>query len=276
MSGSEDLLKSLPSWTHYYEKFEKSPPGCTDTNKCNTERDSYGLLNRGLGNEHVQAGNTLAYIYETYGGGQHRKPAECEALHFFFYWLGDKLPESAKNVAFQAMISTICSAINSPSEKQACGIPRDDQSVDKDLFLHRKIIFDFWYDHPTIQVLLENSGSEGLEKCEKYIQRVKAAHSAVAINCATETTRSYCTTFWKDHQEKINLALAQLQSKFDSAQQRIQRKAITASNQLNDAIHQANKASSLSSAFGTLAALELPALAYFLYKVKNYNYSSEI
>ncbi|ANQ11191.1 KIR-like protein [Plasmodium coatneyi] len=277
MSSPREIpAKSLPSWTNYYGKFENSKVGCAE--KCNEERDNYKLDNKGLGSQKVNVGNALAYIYKEYRetdkkSPENATPAECTARNFFYYWLGEKLPESVGSITFGAMIRTICEYINNASGRKACEIPSDDDPVDKDLFLNRKIIFDFWYDHPTIQELFENTGSEGVEKCDSYYQDVNAAYEAVDKNC-TKKNGNYCKKMWTEtHKQQIHDKLQDLQSKLDAAREGMQLAERTASTKLNEAESKANKASTLSSAFGTLAALEFPALAYFLYKVKYYHYT---
>ncbi|ANQ10689.1 KIR protein [Plasmodium coatneyi] len=269
--GREDPLRAPlmhSQSTDFYDKFENSQEkNCDDGNGCNDEIDQYNLATRGLNVHRLDISKALAYIYKEYRGkdknsSQGGTPAECRACHFFYYWIWDELFKSkATSHDFLGMISTICQRIReSWGSGGGCDIPCE--SPNKEAFNSQKILFDYWHDHFAVRALLEFSGSEGFKICKSYIEEFEEAKGKVDTHCKTDISDEYCTKFWVNNKMGIEQALEGVKGTLATAQAA----SSAASIQLSNVIHQANKASSLSSAFGTLAALELPAVLFLLYK----------
>ncbi|ANQ05765.1 KIR-like protein [Plasmodium coatneyi] len=265
--------QSFPSWTDYYGKFENGggiqEPDCTDEKDCGKEVTNYSLRNRDLQMYEGKIRAALHYLLETYRKKGPKNSLESTARHFFYYWLGEKRSNSRKgSTEFRGDIILLCNAINQPSEKGPFGIPCD--NPEKVIFDQRKRIFDYYYDYSTVQKKILEDGDASREKWSSYLEGITKACDAIKDYCKpeVENTRGddqYCKQFEAQYGAYCSAAkLPELEYKLKSAQQEKQSTQL----KLNSALHQANKASSLSSTFGTVAAIELPAVIFFLYKVK--------
>ncbi|ANQ10257.1 KIR-like protein [Plasmodium coatneyi] len=270
---------TFPSYKDYYDNFEKGEKStaikCDDQSDCGKEIKKYQLTQRNLTAHLHQTMVALDYIYKTYGSGQ-KKSLECTAREFFYYWLGDRISKgTGRSANFRTHIGLLCDSINSPSGIGLCKIPRD--NPDETTFQHRKIIFDYYNDYNYVKQELQKDDPNCKGKWSSYLDGICAACKAVKDDCAqrereTQSEKAYCEEFEKKYGAYCDAAtLPEMQSKLEYLQKNIaseQDATQSTRSQLNDALSKANTSSSLSSAFGTIALMELPLVIFYLYKYK--------
>ncbi|ANQ10913.1 KIR-like protein [Plasmodium coatneyi] len=261
--------RSFPSYKNFYEKFESSKETkCTDSDPCGREVETYGLNSRNLRRHEAKIKSALAYIYKEYR--TNKKSPESEARHFLYYWLGDKISKNAIEAKpnFHTAIRLICSAINSPPEKESCEIPCDNPT--EAIFPHRKKIFDYTYDYDTIEKDLQTDDSDCKGKWSSYLEEIDKACTAVRGDCTTKTNpgeKEYCEKFEATYGVYCKAAkLPKMQCELKSTQEKMEREGQSAASraeaELNEAVRSATTTSSLSSIIGTLGFTIAPFLLY--------------
>ncbi|ANQ06862.1 KIR protein [Plasmodium coatneyi] len=262
MSSETELFRDiLPSKTGFYDKFDvgikKCGDGCTD----NVSGTLNSITNEGRRDKIKNAWYYVNYMYKDRDNAKTTAPC-----YFLYFWIGNKLSELPAEANFKGILFTICSLIKdiygNPECKDICA------NIDEVTFKNRKILFDFWYDHPTVLTLLEHSGPKGITKCQSYLQDVSIAYEAVKVSCTNGGSYDYCKKFWNNHKSGIEEKLSKLKSELKSLQDSIAHEAQTAQSKLEDAVRSATTTSSITSIFGTLATIGTP---FLLYKVRIQN-----
>ncbi|ANQ06568.1 KIR-like protein [Plasmodium coatneyi] len=271
---------TFPSYKDFYGIFESVRENKEDCkNGCRENTEIPQRLNGKIKESSDKIKGAICTACKMYKGEGTGDPSKREAYHFLYYWLGDKLPKSGNDdTNFQTDIKAICEAINKfcgTGGSGQCGIPCDNISgID---FRSRKTIFDFSYNFTTIEENIKECKFSDNSDWSSYRANVYSACTVMSIYCTTERGKTKSAAYCKEletkyavpcktaelvelHCQKVHELETERRNATETAQYTL--------SQLNDALSKANKAFSLSSAFGTLALMELPALAFFLYKYK--------
>ncbi|ANQ06244.1 KIR-like protein [Plasmodium coatneyi] len=206
---------------------------------------------------------------------------------FFYYWLEDILPKGGKmeDVQFQSHINSICTLIKDAHEGNRCKLTCS-ENLNRENFKQRKTIHDYSYNYKTIEKDLLKIGPICQQRWSTHRKKVTSACKAVSEKCPDRESggASFDDPYCKDFKDKYNFYCGAAQAlesyctkkaDLEVAQQgkaQAQEQAQSTFTKLNEAESKASAASSLSSTFGTLAALEFPALAFFLYKYKPWSF----
>ncbi|ANQ06687.1 KIR-like protein [Plasmodium coatneyi] len=278
--SSDQHLSELPSWINFYNEFEKGTTEECGSGSTSGSVDKIGqkvniVLNTFRGGEFPIIKDYLngiikgvCYVDDMYK--ENKDPFNNKRCWFLYFWIGHKLYKHPIEAQIKSNLNAICTYIKQEYAKHGCNLICT-HNLEKEPFTNRKTLFEFLYDYTALRTLLWNIKSVDVDKCKKYLDGARAAYEAVKRNCTTPISDSYCTQFWNEHKDAIDKELTDLKNAQENIAQREQlaeRKAQSISSQLSNATDQANKASSLSSAFGTIAAIELPAILLLLYKYK--------
>ncbi|ANQ05774.1 KIR protein [Plasmodium coatneyi] len=116
--------------------------------------------------------------------------------NFLYYWIGDLL---FKNVTDPDIVpntlNSICKYIKSTylkeKDKVIC------ETIDKNKFNRRKLIFDYWQDYNAIKSLLQSSKSECEPKYRDYLNGIVNAYNTLNTNCTNPANKNnpYCEEF---------------------------------------------------------------------------------
>ncbi|ANQ05892.1 KIR-like protein [Plasmodium coatneyi] len=272
---------SLPSNNIYYDRFIKNARGsCTDyRGKLTTLETNLGTaLNEKNG--FSDKGKNIMDAYCKASKEKEEKSDDNTPCLFFYYWLGDTLYNGLTwKHHFQSNINSICKFINEAEWEIGCKITYKDE-IDYGIFKQRKEIHDYSFNFNTIEKELLKNGPICEPKWLSHRSDVLTACTAVSEKCPEGGSKTTDDPYCKEFKDKYNFYCGMVKTldsycrekskleQLTKEKQEADEATSTAQSELSNAIHQANKASSLSSAFGTLALMELPALAYFLYKVK--------
>ncbi|ANQ07753.1 KIR protein [Plasmodium coatneyi] len=268
------LEETLPSYQDYYNMFEENVDAYRD--QCNAQLSGLETLNGKMGEQPDKILDAACYVHREYEKGRF---FTREACYFLYFWIGQTLSKTFQDDNFKNNLSEICTKMMEINIFKTHGCKDICDKVDKDLFLKRKTLFDFWYDYGAIRTLLEHNAPLDVDKCGNYLQNVEAANSPGAVNCAGGTGPSdkYCQNFWRGNGNSISLNLKKLQSKLKSVQERMDQEKEAASARaheaetklrkakdeaISQAVRSATTTSSLSSIFGTLATIGAPFLLY--------------
>ncbi|ANQ05998.1 KIR protein, partial [Plasmodium coatneyi] len=241
------------------------------------------VLNDGSSIKHYKGEvvHASCYVSKKYtSGGTHKN----EWCHFLYYWIGYKLYHHTTPGQIKSPLNYICKLITQTYGNKGCTLICPD-NIDQTIFGQMKEVFDYSYDYKTVRGELLKDGSHCEGEWSSYRDKIFSACDAISKHCQNSTYAGdpYCKKFKDKYDQycdtvKLSKEKCKLQSQLTSVQEekaraeQAQKLALSEkqaiSTKLNNAIHQANKASSLSSAFGTLAALELPALLFLAYKYK--------
>ncbi|ANQ10956.1 KIR-like protein [Plasmodium coatneyi] len=271
-------LQRLSSYRLYYKLFNDG-----DTENCDNPDDSVqGLVSKlqsnfqGCGDIITDATKIAhAYCYAcTQNGLGTFGDVPC---YFFYYWLGDKYGKNLVDKNLSDLLGDIYSTFKVSSRRKKCNVTYT--NVNKNLLPQMKKVYEYYYEHDTINAGLLKSWPNCEKQWLEYLKEVSIACKNLESVCTAEESPiagSYCSVFKNKYRSHCNTAEAlnfycTEKSKLEQLKtdkQRAERQAQSTQSQLNEALNKANKASSLSSAFGTLALLELPALLFLAYKYK--------
>ncbi|ANQ06075.1 KIR-like protein [Plasmodium coatneyi] len=224
-----------------------------------------------------------------------------EPCYFFYYWLGDTYWNKARKDDLSGALEAIYTTLGSKVHGKKCNVKYDD--VDKDLFLKRKVIFDYYYNYKTERKKFLNNESNCNNDWFNYRETIITACKAVEKDCEAGNSKNslYCKDF-KDKYEAYCEIVQQLQwtcnqisnlkgaveeekttcsSAKDQLQNQItqEKKAASsaaktaaskAQSNLSEAVSKATTTTALSSIFGTLAMTTV--LPFLLYKYKPWSF----
>ncbi|ANQ09646.1 KIR-like protein [Plasmodium coatneyi] len=219
--------------------------------------------------------------------GMHRYenyPLYKERWNFLYYGIGNILLNNEETKGkFKELLCEIWQKIKSSYESNGCNITC--KPIDKNIFLHKKTIFDFSHNYNTIKGYL----GEYWHDCEKgwtpHKEEITEACKAVQQHCEPDRARKntadpYCTGPYMDYTHYCKMHLQTLKCRSQTEIEEIKRQACfhvedplqkeleQKSNLLREAeanIRSATTTSSISSIIGTLGLTVAP---YVLYKYK--------
>ncbi|ANQ07361.1 KIR-like CYIR protein [Plasmodium coatneyi] len=251
-------MEQLPSYGQFYKKFDTGRTGCeaepwvqglkdtVDGHHSTIEVHMDKIVGAWCCMSKMPEGNNLNYN---------------ERCNFLYYWIGDflfgELGDDAEIV--MDLLNSICKYIKStyPKEKDKVIC----ETIDKDKFKRRKLIFDYWHDYTTLKGLISKSGDNCTSKYGIYLGTVEQAYSGIQKFCQSNQTDPYCSEFNKQCNQyctngKLNLKCP---SAYTEQQEDTTLKAVTSPT--------ANSIGTTAAAIpSALATLALPAAAFFLYK----------
>ncbi|ANQ05752.1 KIR protein [Plasmodium coatneyi] len=190
-----------------------------------------------------------------------------DRCNFLFFWIGELLSKSLDDILFSTIVQLICTELEKWYTTNGCKILCT--SANKDLFLKRKTIFDYYHDNSVILTAILSKDSNCVTKYVPYLEKILPIYNEVKDDCdGNSKTDPYCkefVTWFKDENDP-----EQLKTQCDSAQERFGPKpgprsgpGTTASNVGSTALPTAAIVPS------ALAAVGLPTIVTFLlYKVQ--------
>ncbi|ANQ07939.1 Uncharacterized protein PCOAH_00021350 [Plasmodium coatneyi] len=278
---TEEHLNKLPSVKIYKQLDGKAE---SYSNKdCNTEV-MQGLQEKVTDNStREKIMRVLCYIHEIKGNkGEGR--TWCD---LFYYWMGGILSEAlTDDFDFQSTMNSCYSRMDGSKEKHGCNFM---YLFEKKLFKALKMLFHYKLDEVIIKKQLEGGNKKCTEKYHTYLEDVKKAYKKIKQNCTNERNRECYNKFeelYEGYENEEDLGLnCELtgagHGKEAEGSPNQGKKAEGSPNQGKKAEGTPNQGkkveggSAASSAIapaavsgGALAALGLPALAYFFYKYK--------
>ncbi|ANQ08516.1 KIR-like protein [Plasmodium coatneyi] len=190
--------------------------------------------------------------------------------HFLYYWLGSILPRSAMyDGQFKSHINTICTYINEAHEGKRCKLILS-ENFDRNIFTHRKTIFDYSFDYNAIEGDLLAGTAHCGPQWKEYRQKVIESCGLVRPRCgkreSSGTTDPYCTEFKRNYQVYCDIAerLNEECTRQDTEKLTFEPESHPSTITEQD-LRFATITTALSSIFGTLATISAP---YLLYKYK--------
>ncbi|ANQ06968.1 KIR protein [Plasmodium coatneyi] len=279
-------LKDLPSKTKYYNKFDGA-----SGSECNGEIGGYSQWEdtlKGKLNDYRELTTSAKKIGGAYCSACNMntsKQTDAEPCQFFYHWLGDKYWNDLGNKNLSDLLSAIYQTLKGDNPSNKCRFQYSD--VNKDLLPQMKKVFDYYYEHTTIYDGLMKNGLNCKDELYTYLKEVSSACITMRNNCpntTTYTSGSYCKDFHDTYEVPCGVAEAldsycttnsalevaqKGKAEAEASKEVAQKESAQAQSQLKEALSKASTSSTLSSTFGTLAAMEFPALAYFLFKVSN-------
>ncbi|ANQ08205.1 KIR protein [Plasmodium coatneyi] len=156
--------------------------------------------------------NASCYVYQTQRiGNPSLRYSRCNLI---YYWIGDVLSSSSTyDDTFPGIMKLICEELNKWSlGKGNCALTCTNVS-NKEMFLHRKTIFDYCYDYKTLEDWSKDSSDLRSSLCtgddyNKYLSAVEAAYSAINNDCNGKNADPYCNEYkrkYKDYSEDDKL-----------------------------------------------------------------------
>ncbi|ANQ06315.1 KIR protein [Plasmodium coatneyi] len=191
----EELLKQLPSWTEYYEKFENEKG---KKQKC--KNDCAQGIKTVLGSDHSMNSykdkieKAMGYVYEMYEG--HTDPLNNVPCTFLYNWVLNILYKSPMNAQIRGIVRFICTLINDAYKDQKCEVLCE--QIDQNIFNHRKKVFELSYDYETATKVLQKGKTSCTGKWWDYLQGFHEACTAVEKDCEAEKGpehNKYCQEF---------------------------------------------------------------------------------
>ncbi|ANQ07086.1 KIR protein [Plasmodium coatneyi] len=298
MADEDQFLRSLTSYSQFYETFDNvNIDNCSSKG---TTSEQLGETLRGKLNGYPGLRGQEKKIMGAYCSACKKKREQSNdntPCWFFYYWLGDKYWNDLKNHKFSDLLREIHTTLMGGNHDEECRIQYSD--VNKKLLPQMKTIFDYFYEHEKINKQLLQNGLNCKDQLSPYVNKISSACITLREDCKGKEhiSDSYCNDFNTKYKVHCNVAEALklycteaatlgessqhtsvkqkleaereiVQQKIELAKQAAQQEKQTTLFQLKEAESKASAATSLSSAFGTLAVIELPAALFFLYKVK--------
>ncbi|ANQ06223.1 KIR-like protein [Plasmodium coatneyi] len=290
MSSQAQVLTQLTSYSKYYKTFNNDEGTINNCSGIDVQPDKLKSPLESKFNDCKKItadADKIAKAYCSACNMNTTKKMDGEPCYFFYHWLGDKYWNDLGNKNFLDLLREIHETLRGNTHTDKCRFQYSD--VNDTLLPQMKKVFDYYYDHKIIQKnLLKN-----LPKCEAkwmgYLEGIASACITIRADCKGKdrtSTNSYCSDFHTKYMVHCGVAEAlnvycteastlgessqhtSVKEKLKSERHLAQQEQQSTLTKLEETLLQANKASSLSSAFGTIAALELPAALFLLYKYK--------
>ncbi|ANQ08045.1 KIR-like protein [Plasmodium coatneyi] len=281
MSRGTLFSQKLPSHLYFYEPFEKNDvENCTDDSEQNIQ-SAFSTHCTTCTNPY-KIKDAICFVsglkpYKQY-------PYYDDRWNFLYYWIGQQIwsalqSETDKENQFKDLLKKICELIKSKCSSQECKI--NCELIDKDIFQHKKIVFDFSHNYNSIKGYFGEERHDCNEKWHPYKQEITKACSSITAYCApggagtTNGGDPYCEKF-KDTYKFLctgNLRTLKCKTKSELHVERCQEcpckeqelKVQKLSHELSEAhanSRSATTSTALSSIFGTLATIGAPFLLY--------------
>ncbi|ANQ10606.1 KIR protein [Plasmodium coatneyi] len=269
-------LTNAKSEVLFYSQFNKETDDCAGESAVESAVESIkGYLGSSLnyankGNDIDKIVKGVCYVDKIYKGTS-THPHQSELCSFLYYYIGDVLSKNPKcDNMFSLIMNMICSALESSYKLKGCKIECSTKH-DKDIFLKRKAIFDYYHDFSVIQGELLQENHQCAAKYGSYLSAVVPIYEEVRQNCerASSSTDPYCIQFniwFNGGKNNTNINPEQLKSKCESSQEGLEPRPGSGP----------GTTSSIGSGSGVvptivstvLPMMGLPTVAFFLYKVK--------
>ncbi|ANQ05698.1 Variable surface protein Vir7-like [Plasmodium coatneyi] len=187
----QDDLEQLPSQNNFYSKFNTGCASCAEDSGVTELKDALDdhTSTQGYTDKVVSAWCCMSKIKDS-------SISHNEWCYSLYYWIGDFLFRNSTDGNFVAgMIPSICKNVKVTYKKEGCEIICD--PVERNLFLHRKVIFDYIYDYTTLKGLISKSGTECTKKYGTYMNCIVTAYNALTEYCNKPTNNNdpYCEEF---------------------------------------------------------------------------------
>ncbi|CAA9986370.1 KIR protein [Plasmodium knowlesi strain H] len=198
--------------------------------------------------------------------------------HFLYYFLGDSFSKEFKDdTSFWSFMNTVSEQLGKlPLDKEnKCKI--DLSHFKKDLFIWERRVYAFYKDRETIHKKLEDAESPCSREMDQYLTEAAIGYNLIDIYCSGNTSKkeAYCSKFRSDYEkhkpeellgEKCPSILADELSDLSEALSII----LSGESEEGPVSARGNPIFSFARdgpiASSGLAAVGLPAIAYFLYK----------
>ncbi|ANQ10895.1 KIR protein [Plasmodium coatneyi] len=280
-ADTEDpILRKVPSKIAYgeIEKLTKGRDCCKDDNSFPPEIGNA----LGKGNEEYTEALKKVWCFASKGDGREGSNlTEDERCGFLYYWFGDKISDDDElsDELFWKVMETVRGQLqNLPNKKNKCDIVSS--HIEKKNFNDEKKVYNYYKDHGTIQAELNQSNGRCSQELDEYLTQAKTAYMVIGEQCTGELNnkQTYCTKFSSDYKKKNPedfikskcLAAKELitqthvRTQHTNAQERAKKDIAPTSTSLGNALV------AVPTVFTTVG---LPVVAFFLYKVYNYNYN---
>ncbi|ANQ08743.1 Variable surface protein Vir7-like protein [Plasmodium coatneyi] len=135
-------------------------------------------------------------------------PSYSGLCHFLYYWLGSIVWNKGKNVL---TVTTFLEAMeNIYSAFEQFGVPnncelfyKDNSEINKEIFKHRRTVFDFSFDYKNIKQKLESHNNSCDEQYYQHLKSAFDAFQAVSADCHRKIDL-YCMEFKNTFETKNN------------------------------------------------------------------------
>ncbi|ANQ10126.1 KIR protein [Plasmodium coatneyi] len=282
---------NLPS-SNEYQNFELSWEPHSKNGTVSTIKGALQSALRGKLNNY-NCINKIAGVWYYITDVMYKKSSSYDKrCDFFYYWLGSTVLDNLKEgSSFQNAMYEIYTKLQESSGRNEC--PTITTTVDGVTFVQRKRMFDYWHDHSTIRTLVQKSGSSCDQQYGSYLGHIHAAYAAVEKGYEGGSDE-YWYKFWSKNKNAISEELSNLTCNRDSGSTGTWSPGSSGTgstgtcNQNCDTVsggegkggsdgggshrkegEEAQIASSIipGALSGALAAVGLPTITFFLYKV---------
>ncbi|ANQ07427.1 KIR protein [Plasmodium coatneyi] len=118
-------------------------------------------------------------------------PSYTDRCNFFYNWLGEIVYEKLKETGqFQKTMSDIYTTLDSKFPNDKCKIV--DHNLPGISFNHRKTVFDYSYNHGTMENEFLASKAGCAEEYSRYLEKINADYESIKSSCSRQGTKQYC------------------------------------------------------------------------------------
>ncbi|ANQ06263.1 KIR protein [Plasmodium coatneyi] len=293
---ADQFLNTLNSYALFYNTFNNDDRTMNDcsSNGVNPQ-DLKGKLHSNFGGyEKIMQDATK--IAKAYCSACEKKGLQTwgdKPCHFFYYWVGDKYGNDLGNKSLSDLLDKIYQGLNEITDTKQCRTYYKD--FDETLVSHMKRVYEYYYEHATINKLLLQNGPKCDANWSGYLHEVSSACESIRTRCKGKEYESntYCGEFKKNYMvhcgvaEALNLYCTEaadldegmghssIKQKLEAERARLSElegevaaassRAAALSKANEEKLRSATTTSSISSIFGTLGMTVVP---FFLYKYK--------
>ncbi|ANQ10424.1 Variable surface protein Vir7-like [Plasmodium coatneyi] len=271
--GKGSLLGRLPSKLILYSDLNKA----NSSNRCNNA-DHTDEVEMEI-KQYLKDGNHAANIVGAYCYVHDIKRVNThthDLCYKLYYWIGQKVKDNYSSVnTFPWAMMKIYDQLKRVVQDGPCGNMYN--NIDGSLFSQRKIVYEYSEDYTTMEGHFTTKGESCDDEYKAHLEAIKKACTSVKPKCSGgEMDNPYCNHYNQKYKNYCEKKLSELENLKE-------RKCIKpkpnpnpnqdgSSGSFTDSADSGSAASSAlapASVSGALAAVGLPALAFYLYKVIN-------
>ncbi|ANQ07535.1 KIR protein [Plasmodium coatneyi] len=187
-------LKDAPSKSLFYDNFGKGSDSCHEGYTVNLKN----ILEMDSGGKVYVGSIKKAECYVSKMQKNSMNTYYKDRCNFLFFWIGELLSANLDDSLLPTIMQLICTELKKWYAKNECKIICT--HAKKDLFLKRKVIFDYKHDCSVIQTAILSKDSTCAATYGPYLDAIIRIYTEVKYDCETASSSAndpYCKEFVK-------------------------------------------------------------------------------